>query len=452
MSGSVLVVDDDVGMCELLETDLRLRGYEAASSTSAASALQYLNMHSVDVVVSDVRMPGTSGLELCAQVAASHPGLPVIVMTAFGSMETAVAALRAGAYDFITKPLEMDLLTVSLDRAIAHQRLQQQVRRLTETVDHASHFGEILGNSPAMLAIYQQLAQIAPANSSVLLTGESGTGKELVARWIHRRGPRNTGPFVAVNCAALPEPLLESELFGHAKGAFTDARVERKGLFLQADGGTLFLDEVGELPLSMQVKLLRVLEQRTVRPVGGDREIPINVRLLSATNRDLEEALEANQFREDLFYRINVIQVELPPLRARGSDVLTIAQHFLQEFANLMSKPIGGIRPEAAERLLAYNWPGNVRELRNVMERAVALARTDRIDIADLPDKVRQFRKGRVLIDGDDPLELVRLEELERRYIQHVLDVAGGNRSQAARILGLDRKTLYRKLREVEPD
>lgn len=452
MSGSVLVVDDDQGMCELLETDLRMRGYEPAWTTSAAAALQYLKINSVDVVLSDVRMPGQSGLQLCAEIAGLYAGLPVIVMTAFGSMETAVAALRAGAYDFITKPLEMDLLTVSLDRAIAHQRLQQQVRKLTETVDHASHFGDILGNSPVMLAIYQQLIQIATATSSVLLTGESGTGKELVARWIHRRGPRNTGPFVAVNCAALPEPLLESELFGHAKGAFTDARAERKGLFLQADGGTLFLDEVGELPLSMQVKLLRVLEQRTVRPVGGDREIPINVRLLSATNRDLEEALEAHLFREDLFYRINVIQVELPPLRARGSDVLTIAQHFLQDFSTLMNKPIGGIQPEAAERLLAYNWPGNVRELRNVIERAVALARTDRIDIADLPEKIRQFRKGQVFIDGDDPHELVRLEELERRYIQHVLDVAGGNRSQAARILGLDRKTLYRKLREVEPE
>jgi DNA-binding NtrC family response regulator len=447
MHGRVVIIDDERAMGELLETDLKLRGFEPVAFTSAQDALAYLTSAACDVVLTDVRMPGTGGLELCQQLAAKYPQLPVIVMTAFGSMDTAVAALRSGAYDFLTKPMESDLLVVALERAIRHHRLQDTVRRLSETIDHSKHFGEILGESPAMQAIYAQLARVSDTDTSVLLTGESGTGKELVARSIHRRSRRGGAPLVTVNCAALPETLLESELFGHKKGAFTDARDERKGLFVQADGGTLFLDEIGEMPLSMQVKLLRVLEQRTVRPVGGEREIPIDVRLISATNRDLETAVEEHQFREDLFYRINVIQMELPPLRARGSDILLIAQYFAKQFAERMDKHVGGLAPTAAERLLTYNWPGNVRELRNVMERAVALTNHDLIGVSDLPEKIQEFRGNKMLLAGDDPEELVSLAEVEQRYIQHVLKATAGNQSQAARILGVDRKTLHRKLK-----
>ena len=447
MTGRVVIVDDERAMGELLETDLRLRGYEPVAFTSAAAAIAFLKVETADVVLTDVRMPGTGGLELCAQLAQLDPHLPVIVMTAFGSMESAIAAIRSGAYDFLTKPIESDLLVAALDRAIRHRQLQNTVRRLSETVDHSRHFGEILGNSPAMQAIYAQLAQLAETDTSVLLTGQSGTGKELIARSIHRRSRRAAAPLVAVNCAALPDALLESELFGHTKGAFTDARGERKGLFVEADGGTLFLDEIGELPLAMQVKLLRVLEQRSVRPVGGDREIPIDVRLISATNRDLETAVEEHSFREDLYYRINVIQIELPPLRLRGSDILLIAQHFVELFAQRMQKRVVGLDSSAAERLLNYAWPGNVRELRNVIERAVALTRSENVMLVDLPVKIQNFQGGQTLLAGDDPTELVPLEEVEKRYIQHVLKATDGNQTQAARILGVDRKTLHRKLR-----
>ena len=339
------------------------------------------------------------------------------------------------------------MLAAAIERAIKHHRLQDTVRRLSETVDHNRHFGELLGDSPAMQAIYSQLAQLSDTDTSVLVTGQSGTGKELIARSIHRRSRRASAPLVAVNCAALPEPLLESELFGHTKGAFTDARGERKGLFLEANGGTLFLDEIGELPLTMQVKLLRVLEQRTVRPVGGDREIPIDVRLISATNRDLESAVEEHTFREDLFYRINVIQIELPPLKQRGTDILLIAQYYIQQFADRMHKPVTGLDPTAAERLINYVWPGNVRELRNVMERAVALTRSDKILVSDLPTKIVEFRDNQAMLAGGDPTELVPLEEIERRYIEHVIKATDGNQTQAARILGVDRKTLHRKLK-----
>lgn len=447
MPGHVVVVDDERNMCELLEADLSLRGFHVASYLSAAAAWSNLVEEEVDVLVTDIRMPGTTGLSLCERIHQEMPDLPVIVMTGFGSLETAVAALRAGAYDFVTKPIEMDLLAAALDRAVKQRQLQRRVRQLVEVVDHSSAFGEIVGESPAMQRVYAQLVQLAPTDTSLLLTGESGTGKELVARAIHRRSRRSSGPFVAVNCGAIPENLLESELFGHTKGAFTDARSDRKGVFVQADGGTLFLDEIGELPLTMQVKLLRVLEQRTVRPVGADREIPFDVRLVSATNRDLEEAVHEQQFREDLFYRINVVQIELPPLRARGSDVLALAQHYLDFYAKKLGRAALRLSPAVAEKILSYHWPGNVRELRNVMERAVALAQHEEMMLGDLPDKIRDYRSTQMVLHGDDLTELVTLDELQRRYIEHVLKATSGNQTQAARILGVDRKTLYRKSR-----
>ena len=448
MPGHLLIVDDEQSMCELLEADLKLRGFQSSWCTSGEEAIQAIKRKHFDIVLTDLNMPGLSGIQLCEQIVANRPDVPVIVMTAFGSMETAIAAIRVGAYDFVTKPVEMDMLALTLQRALKHRQLQEQIKLLSEAVGRDHPFEEILGDSPAMLELYDQMSRIADAETSVLITGESGTGKELVARLIHRRSRRAEKPFVPVNCAALPDTLLESELFGHAKGAFTDARADRKGLFLQAEGGTLFLDEVGELPLAMQPKLLRALEDGCVRPVGGDQEIPFDIRILTATNRDLETAVEEGRFREDLYFRINVIQIQLPPLRARGTDSLILAQHFVRGLAQRSQKAITGISENAAEKLLNYSWPGNVRELRNVIERAIALTRYEKLAVEDLPEKIRDYRSSQVFIGGSDPSELISMEEVERRYILHVLKSVGGNKTMAARILGLDRRTLYRKLEQ----
>lgn len=446
-TANVLIVDDERNMCELIETDLKLRGIKSRWFLSAPEAIEAMRQENFDVVLTDVKMPGTTGLQLCSQITQARPDVPVIVMTAFGTLDTAIAAMRAGAYDFITKPIEMDLLAITLRRAIEHRQLTEQVRLLKASADDAKGFGEMIGKSSAMVKLYDQLERVAQSDAAVLISGESGTGKELVAKSIHTNSRRSAKPFVAVNCGALSETLLESELFGHVKGAFTDARNERRGLFLEADGGTLLLDEMGEMPMSMQVKLLRALEERTVRPVGSDKEAPFDVRVLTATNRDLETAVAEGRFREDLFYRINVIGLQLPPLRSRGTDTLRLAEHFLKQFAKAEGKSIEGLAEGVAEKLLGYSWPGNIRELRNVMERAVALTRYDKITIEDLPEKISNFTGGTVFIGGLDPSELVPMEEIERRYISHVLDATGGNQTQAARILGLDRKTIYRKLK-----
>jgi two-component system, NtrC family, response regulator AtoC len=446
MAGRILVVDDDLAMCQVLVAGLQRRGFEATSFTDPAQALTALTDSDFDVVVTDLNMKGMSGIALCERVVANRPDLPVVVVTAFGSLETAVAAIRAGAYDFITKPLDIDALTLTLERAVQHRRLREEVKRLRDAVAGPQEFDELLGASPAMKAVYALLERVAETDSSVLITGESGTGKEMVARVLHRRGRRSAGPFVAVNCAAMPEALLESELFGHVKGAFTDARSSRTGLFVKASGGTLFLDEIGELPLALQPKLLRALQERVVRPVGADDEVPFQVRLVTATNRDLETAVEERGFREDLFFRINVIHLEMPPLRARGSDVLLLAQHFLVKDAAVAGKPITGISAQAAEKLLAYSWPGNVRELQNCIERAVALTRFHEIAVDDLPERVRAYRGSQIVISADDLGELVPMEEVERRYVLRVLEAVGGSRTRAAKVLGFDRKTLYRKL------
>jgi DNA-binding NtrC family response regulator len=307
----------------------------------------------------------------------------------------------------------------------------------------------LIGASPAMRALFQRLTKAIETDANVLITGESGTGKELVARALHTRGPRRAGPFVAVDCASIPGPVLESELFGHLRGAFTDARSDRKGLFVQASGGTLFLDEIGEMPLELQSKLLRALQQRKVRPVGANEETPFDARLIAATNRDLEDAAANGRFRRDLYYRINVVHIDLPPLRARGNDVLLLAQHFLTHAAARSSKQIDGLVRSAAEKLLAYDWPGNVRELENCIESAVALAEHDKLTIADLPARIRNHRPGELVV-GSDPKDLVTLEEMERRYVRRVLAAVGGNKTQAARILDVERRTLYRKLQRFE--
>ncbi|MCX7399297.1 MAG: sigma-54 dependent transcriptional regulator [Planctomycetales bacterium] len=450
MSGSVLVIDDERSMVELLQADLALRGFKVIGFTSAAEALAALPASDVQVVLTDLNMPGFNGLQLCERVVANRPDIPVVVMTAFGSMETAIAAIRAGAWDFVTKPVEMELLAVVLDRAIKHHNLQEEVRRLSDKNPVADHFEELTGSSPVMQKLFDQILRIAPTSANVLIIGESGTGKELVARAIHKNSSRSAGPFVAINCAAIPENLLESELFGHAKGAFTDARADRKGLFQQAQGGTILLDEIGDFPLGLQAKLLRAMEQRTVRPVGGDKEIPFDARILTATNRDLEAAVEEGRYREDFYFRINVIQLDLPPLRARGTDVLLIARRLLDLFAREMNKRVTDFLPSVAERLLNYDWPGNVRELRNVMERAVALTEFEKLIVDDLPERIRNYRQSTFRIDTSNPAELQTLEAVEQQYIRRVMESVQGNRTEAARILGVDRKTLYRRLKQDE--
>ena len=446
MQGRILIIDDDRSMCEILESALKRRDFEVASRTAPDEGLKLLAEHDFDVVVTDLNMQGMSGVDLCRRIAENRDDIPVVVMTAFGSMETAVAAIRAGAYDFVTKPFEMDDIALTLERALRHRALREEVKRLRRAVDDSKKFDDIIGQSSTMEKAFDLLNRVADSDTTVLVTGESGTGKELVARALHARSPRAKGPFVAINCAAMPETLLESELFGHTRGAFTDARQARPGLFVKASQGTLFLDEIGEMPMGMQAKLLRALQERTVRPVGGDIEVPFDSRLVAATNRDLETEVEEKRFREDLFYRINVVRINVPPLRSRGSDVLLLAQHFIERYTASGRSRVKGMSSGAADKLLSYPWPGNVRELQNCIERAVALARYDQIGVDDLPEKIRDFKSSRVIVETEDPSELLPMDEVERRYILRVLEAVGGNKTMAAQVLGFDRRTLYRKL------
>src|SRR5450432_39760 len=452
MERRILIIDDDRSMCDILDAELRRRGFEVTTTTVPENALLRLSEGDFDLVVTDVNMHGMSGVDLCQKIVQSREDLPVVVMTAYGSMETAVSAIRAGAYDFVTKPFEMDDIALTIERALKHRALREEVKRLRRAVSDSQKFDDILGTSAAMKKMYDLISRVAETETTVLVTGESGTGKELVAKAIHLRSTRKDGPFVAINCAAMPENLLESELFGHVKGAFTDARNSRPGLFIRASKGTLFLDEIGEMPAGMQAKLLRALQERTVRPVGGDTEQPFDTRILAATNRDLETEVEEKRFREDLFYRINVVRTHVPPLRARGGDILLLAQHFLERYANQSRRAVLGMTSAAADKLLQYPWPGNVRELQNCIERAVALAQFDQIGVAAPPEKIRDYKTVRINIESNDPAELLPMEEVERRYILKVLEAVGGNKTLAAQVLGFDRRTLYRKLeRAREP-
>ncbi|MEO1234403.1 MAG: sigma-54 dependent transcriptional regulator [Myxococcota bacterium] len=443
MSLRALVVDDDLSTREMLVLTLGRQNVAAESASGAEDALGRLRQATFDVVITDLEMPGMTGIELARRVA-EGPGVPVIVLTGRADVDRAIAAIRAGVADFLTKPVSIDDLVVAIERAVRHHTLSTEIQRLRTEVlgEHAS--ADMLGQSRAVRELQDLLTRVAPSDVPVLVTGESGVGKELVARALHDRSLRREGPFVAINCAALPATLLESELFGHVKGAFTDAQQDKRGLFLEASGGTLFLDEVGELPLEVQAKLLRALQERRVRPVGGGLEQSYDARVISATNRDLEESVEDGRFREDLFYRINVVHLAVPPLRARGRDVLLLAEAFVQRAAERSRRPVRGVAESAARKLLAYDWPGNVRELENCIERGVALTRFDEITAEDLPEKVRSFEAS----TGDEQAleaELPSMEELERRHIVRVLEAVKGNKTRAAQVLGFDRRTLYRK-------
>ena len=443
MASHLLVVDDDQPTAEFLAATLEAAGYAVTWVTTAEDAIERLRQDNFDTLLTDLGMPGTSGLELCVRALEIQPQLPLVVVTGHADLESAVGAMRAGAYDFITKPVDVKLLLHRVERAVQHAQLSQEVRRLRQALGRTEATGRMVGRSRAMQQLFDLIARVGASSAPVLVLGESGTGKELAARAIHEASVRATGPFVALNCAAVPPSLIESELFGHVKGAFTDARQARAGLFVEANGGTLFLDEIGDLPLELQPKLLRALQEQRVRPVGGSSEIEFDARIITATNTDLEQRVEEERFREDLLYRIDVVRINMPPLRDRGHDILLLAQHFLDQYAAGTTRALS---EEAAAKLLAYDWPGNVRELENCIQRAVALARSEQIVVDDLPDKIKEHRSDRVMLTFEDAEELVTLEELQARYIRRVLDMVGGNKSKAARILGLDRRSLYRRL------
>ena len=455
MTDRVLLIDDDQSMCEMMASALEKRGCDVTWRTRGADALELVSEQDFDSVVTDLNLEKMSGLDICRHITENRPDVPVIVVTAFGDMKSAIAAMRAGAYDFLNKPIEMETLGHTVKRAIRHRELQEEVKCLTEKLSRAQGVGDLVGQSPVMRKVYDLMQRVSGTDSSVLLTGESGTGKELVARALHSESHRSGKPFLALNCAAVPANLLESELFGHVRGAFTDAKTSRKGLFERGHGGTVLLDEIGEMPMEMQPKLLRVLQERRLRPVGGSSEVSFDTRILSATNRDLETEVEEGRFREDLYYRLNVVEIHVPPLRARGNDILLLAQHFIDELSERVGKPVQGISSEAAPNLLDYDWPGNVRELENAMERAVTLTRFERITVEDLPERITSYESTRINPVEFDAQQVLTLQELERRYIERVLKAVGGNKTRAAKLLGLDRRTLYRKLdryEEAAPD
>jgi two-component system response regulator HydG len=443
MEAAILLVDDDPDARMLLVDALGRRGFAAQAAASADEALNRLQDGEFDGLVVDVNLDGMSGIELCRRAGETRPNLPSIVMTGQADVEVAIAAMRAGAFDFIEKPISAETLALMLRRAIEHFRLTSDISRLRGR-GATSLPADVVGDSPAIQRLVRLIDQMATSDATVLVTGESGTGKEMIARTIHERSERARGPFVAVNCGAIAANLLESELFGHVRGAFTDARQGRAGLFARAAGGTILLDEIGETPLEMQAKLLRVLQERKVRAVGSDVETDIDVRVIAATNRDLAKEVSAGRFRADLFYRVNVLRIDVPPLRDRQEDVLSLAQHFLERHRG-PARPDLRFSPTALRKLLDYDWPGNVRELENCVARVCAMTRGDEITLDDLPTSVRTTRASRPA-DIVEDADLITLDEMERRYIRAVLQACRGNKSQAARVLGLDRRALYRRI------
>ncbi len=446
---TILVVDDDQAHRTMLRTLLSGWGYKIVEADDGQVAIEKVHEQAFDMILMDIRMLKVSGLEALDGIKTYNPAIPVIIMTAYSSVETAVEALKKGAYDYLTKPLDFDELRLAMERAMDHSQLKEENRLLRETL--GSHFDiqNIIGRSTAMVKLLETVAQVAPSEATVLITGDSGTGKELIAGAIHFNSPRKDGSFVKVNCAAITETLLESELFGHEKGAFTGAHRLKEGRFRQADGGSLFLDEVSEMSLGMQVKLLRALQEREITRVGGEEVIKVDVRVIAATNKDLIQEIESGRFREDLYYRLNVITLNVPLLRERKEDIPLLAQHFLNTFAEKNRKQIKGFTPQAMDQLLKYDWPGNVRELMNAVERAVVLSRSEYLDEQDLPlvieDALSDEEKSpsRYAVPADLPLE-----DVEKATILKTLESTDGNKSEAARRLGITRKTLHKKLKK----
>jgi DNA-binding NtrC family response regulator len=449
---TILIVEDDAAMRDMLREALDDDGYAVEAVAGGRAGVERVKQGGIDLVVSDVKMPDLDGLDMLREIKAVMPSPHVITITAFGSIDTAIRAVKLGAFDYITKPFEIDQLILSVEKALAERALRSEVVRLRAEVQRSYRFDDIIGKSPAMQEVFGLIRRLAGSSSTVLVTGESGTGKELVAKSLHFNSPRKGRPFVPLNCAAIPDTLLESELFGHKRGAFTDARNDRAGLFVEADGGTLFLDEIAELSPTLQAKLLRVIQEGEIRPLGASRAESVDVRVIAATNKDLEVRIKSGAFREDLYYRLNVIHIHLPPLRERAEDLLALSDHFLSVCSARAGKEVRALHEAAKKALLSHAWPGNVRELENTIERAVALCETGVIHVEDLPAAVRERRAGE-----PDTLQTalargLTLAALERDYIQRVLTAEGGNKTRAAQRLGLDRKTLYRKLEEYAAD
>jgi len=452
MKGSILVVDDDKGHLSMLRTILSGWGYEVTGAADGADAIAAVHEHPFDGILMDVRMANIGGIEALHRIKEYNPAIPVIIMTAYSSVDTAVEAMKLGAYDYLVKPLNFDELRFTLERALEHMALAGEVRALKQQVSSDAVLGSIIGTSKAMAHLISQVRTVSSTEATVLITGESGTGKELIARAIHANSPRREGRLVTVNCAALTDTLLEAELFGHEKGAFTGADRKRDGLFMQARKGSIFLDEVGEIPLHMQAKLLRAIQEREIQRVGSDAPIKVDVRIIAATNRELLEDVRTGRFREDLYYRLNVINLRVPSLRERQEDIPLLAQHFLHRFADRNRKTLKGFTPGAMDLLVRYAWPGNVRELENAVERAVIMSLGDYVAERELPPAVAAHDSeagGEIPAAGMAGLPL---EEVEKAAIVQTLRETGGNKSEAARILGITRTTLNNKIRKYAID
>jgi len=443
MKPVILIVDDEKNTREGLARALR-RSYDVLIAESGAAALSILSEKPVDVMLSDLRMPGMDGMTLMQRALAVSPQLVCILLTAYGNIETAVDAMRHGATDFLTKPVNLEQLEMVLQRVLRSRRAETENRQLREQLDSKFGMENIIGSSPEMQQVFDTVRQVAASRATVLIQGESGTGKELIAKAIHRLSPRKNGAFIPVHCAALSSSLLESELFGHEKGAFTGAAERRKGRFEMADGGSLFLDEIGEIDASVQVKILRALEERRFERVGGQESIDVDARLIAATNRDLKKMVADGTFREDLYYRLYVVVIHLPALRERKSDIPLLLKHYLDVFNQENGRAVEGFSPDALDLLTAYRWPGNVRELRNLVEQTVVMSRSQRIGVRDLPLHIRETGGT----GGPVQMERGTLEDMEKQAIQQALREAGGNRTRAAERLGISRRTLHRKIAE----
>ena len=440
---SILIVDDDLAHRTMLKKLLGGWSYEVSEADDGSTAIEEVRKRSFDLILMDIRMLKVSGIEALEQIKVINPAIPVIIMTAYASVETAVDALKKGAYDYLTKPLDFDELKIAINRATEHNRLKKENEYLKERLGQKFDTQNMIGRSPLMIKLLETVAQVAATEATVLITGESGTGKEMIANAIHYNSLRKDAPFIKINCAALTESLLESELFGHEKGAFTGADKRREGKFRQADGGSIFLDEVSEMSAAMQVKLLRVLQERELTRVGGAEVIVVNVRVIAAANKDLKKEVQLKRFREDLFYRLNVVALNVPTLKGRKEDIPLLAQHFLEMFSSKNKKNIKGFTPQSMEKLVKYSWPGNVRELMNAVERAVVLSRSEYIDAEELALLMEDS------LCGSDQLSLpgnMPLNEVEKRSILEAINICGGNKSEAARRLGITRKTLRKKL------
>jgi two-component system response regulator HydG len=444
---TILVVDDDDAHRTMLRTLVGGWGYDIVEANDGSSAIEKVQERPFDLILMDIRMLKVSGLEALERIKAFNPAIPVTIMTAYSSVETAVEALKKGAYDYLTKPLDFDKLRLTIQRAMEHTQLKEENRLLKESLGIQFDMQNIIGRSPAMISLLETVAHVAPSEATVMITGESGTGKELIAGVIHYNSPRKEGPFVKINCAAITETLLESELFGHEKGSFTGADRRKEGRFYQANQGSIFLDEVSEMPLTMQVKLLRVLQERELTRVGGEKVIPVDVRVIAATNKDLVDLKKRGLFREDLYYRLNVVSLEIPPLTKRRDDIPLLARHFLEIFVEKNKKEIKGFTPKAMDHLIRYDWPGNVRELMNAVERAVVLARTDYLDDQDFSILNPLLQQPASALSDFDNID-IPLEEVEKTAILRMLESVAGNKSEAARRLGITRKTLHKKLKK----